>query len=70
MPPSWPSTPGASPSLRHSGSRDMSSSMVSRSLSPKLWCVHGVRMKRAFIATTRDAAIAHVFGKHTMPPPE
>eukprot|EP00975_Prorocentrum_lima_P034050 7155547-Prorocentrum_lima.AAC.1 len=27
-------------------------------------------MKRAFIATTRDAAIAHVFARHTPPPVE
>eukprot|EP00975_Prorocentrum_lima_P000380 73252-Prorocentrum_lima.AAC.1 len=52
--------------LRHSRSRDMSSSMKLRSPSPKLWGVNGLHVKRAFVATTRDAAIAHVFAKHTM----
>eukprot|EP00975_Prorocentrum_lima_P065431 12903415-Prorocentrum_lima.AAC.1 len=41
-----------------------------KSPSPKLSSVTGVNMKRAFVATTRDAAIAHVFTRHTMLPAE
>eukprot|EP00975_Prorocentrum_lima_P017104 3622399-Prorocentrum_lima.AAC.1 len=55
----------ASPSL--SGSWHMSSSPMLRSPSAKLQGVNGEHMKRAFIATTRVAAIAHVLARHTMP---
>eukprot|EP00975_Prorocentrum_lima_P068856 12922934-Prorocentrum_lima.AAC.1 len=55
------SSPRASSSLRHSRST------ILRSPSPKRR-VNGVHMKRAFIATTKGAAIAHVLARQKMPP--